>query len=421
MTVIDPVERVIAQDTSRVLPQHFMVPRLQLSQRLALLLRVMILTGYPLVGILVAYFGLQSSTLTVPFRIVVLALSVLVILTALQKRHRERIPALLVVFFLIYTLRLCYDLVFVNAAGAGTALVYFLALVFIPVTASMLAGTAALQDTIFARWLLIMALATTALTLISNKLGLGYNPWDYAGEESVRLGFKALNPISLGNIAGICIISSTYLLLGTHQGRAIRFAAWLGLPMAAMVLLLANSRGPVIAVAFALLWFMARKSRRIIYALPFALILFLLVPLDNILILNVADRFSGPFMEDAAIAGRLLAQGEALQAFFKYPFFGAHYIDPNLGPGNYPHNLLIETAMALGMVGLTLFLAMLWMAIAKSVSYVDVKHPFIVMLMAQQFIMAQLSGALWASDSFFLLLSLTLAAKRLPANANKLQ
>ncbi len=378
--------------------------------QMVMLLRVLILVGYPLIAIMVTFTGLSSATslLTYPYRALVLALSLYIIL----RGQRSRLDNLVMIFFTVYTIRLLYDWNISEITGAEQALLFFVMTVMMPVIASMRGGPYIFDDKLFAQWVLIPAMATLVLALSAQILGLGYNPWADQGVQSTRLQFNALNPISLGHVAGTTLICSFYLLFEKRQSLMLRIASWSGIALGGLLILLTNSRGPVMATAVALIWFFMLRTRRLVYAAPFLLILPFFLSTDTELVSRLLSRFDWDIYDNASNAGRIMAQRIAMEAFFENPIFGAYYIDPTVGEGNYPHNLIIETAMALGMVGLIMFAAMLLRAWWKVTTFYNVEHPLLVMLLAQQFIATQLSGALWAAGGFFMILTLCLTARR---------
>ena len=75
-------------------------------------------------------------------------------------------------------------------------------------------------------------------------------------------------------------------------------------------------------------------------------------------------RFS-TIEEDVSALDRLLLQGNAISQYLDRPILGSAFVELRLL--TYPHNLFIETAMALGVVGLVVLVAMLaglWATVA---------------------------------------------------------
>ncbi|MGD9920013.1 MAG: O-antigen ligase family protein [Pseudorhodoplanes sp.] len=303
-----------------------------------------------------------------------------------------------------------YDWQFADVIAADFALLFFLGVVVVPCLAGIAVGSETFSDALFAKTVFAIGLLVVLGCLASYILGLGFNPWAKMHGTTTRLGFEALNPISVGTAAGVVIICGSYLLVELRQGKAAKLAVCVGLGLACLLMLTANSRGPVIACALALALFFLARIKRAAYIIPLLLILPFFVSTEDVLIANLLERFEGVSEIDVSIAGRLLAQKRAIDAFIENPLLGAHYVNPQLGPGLHPHNIVIESAMALGIFGLLLLFAMLIRAAMNVLSGFNSAHPLLVMLLVQQTVLANTSGALWASDAFFLLLGIVLGA-----------
>ena len=386
------------------------------SQRIGLLIRVLILLGYTFVGMAVSFLGLESTVVTIPYRVLVLALALLVILLRVRRPLLGRIDALLLTFFVIYTIRLFWDWQFYDIPGASNALLFFAMTVVGPVVATMLAGTDGVSDAVYAKFVVMGGFVVLAMAVVSSELGLGFNPWAAQGVQTTRLMFEALNPISLGNCAGVTLIASVFLLMETRQGLYMRVLSSCNIMLGAWVILAANSRGPLIATALALVWLLVLRFRKMVYVAPVLFVLPLFIPNLDQKIDNVIERFSGPFLDNGSNLLRIQIQEAALESFENSPFFGDHYIDKDLGVGFYPHNIIIETAMALGLVGLVMLIIMLWRAWSGMFTFYKITHTFTVMLLTQQMVALQFSGAIWGADAFFMLLGMTLTARNFSVN-----
>ncbi len=374
-------------------------------------LRALVLVGYPVVGMVVSLAGVEPTVLSNPYRVVVFALACAILARSLSEPAGKRVDPLVIAFFALYIGRLLYDWHFAEVPNADRALLYFVVLVVVPTVASMRAGLDNFDDARFARLVAAMAALVLVLSVFANESGMAASPWAQYGIQPSRLTFDALNPISLGHVGCTAVICCFFLLIETVQRPLLKLASLGGIALGVYVILLANSRGPILAVAAALTWFVALRSRRLIYAGPLLFGLLLLIPSDSLIISNVTERFGGDFELNASNAARILAQRRAIEAFIENPVLGAYYIDTSLGEGNYPHNLTIESAMALGIVGLTMFLVLLLRAFRGIMKFFNADHPLLVMLLVQQFVGSSLSGALWGADGFFMMLSLCLIAR----------
>jgi O-antigen ligase len=388
---------------------------LRMPEKAALLLRALVLLGYPLIALLVTFLGLgaESGMISNPYRVAVLCLALYVLLADMKKSLGGRLSGLLVIFFALYTARLLYDWAFADITGASTALLYFVMLVIVPCWACLVAGTNAASDDQYAKLLLVLGIVFSIGTLTALLTGFAHNPWADYGREYNRLSFEALNPISIGHAGAITFITTFYLLVEARLTYYWRIAIWTGLGLGGSVLVISNSRGPIVALVLAIAGFFMLRLRRLAYIIPLLMLAPLVISTDNEFIANIVERFveQDPFAVNLSNQDRQVSQEAAIASFLKYPIFGQHHADPALGAGSYPHNIVIETAMALGLVGLSVLGAMLVLAWTQILQFYNRSHPLLVMLFIQQFVALQLSGALYAADAFFVLLGLALTAR----------
>ena len=127
------------------------------------------------------------------------------------------------------------------------------------------------------------------------------------------------------------------------------------------------------------------------------------------------DTIDRGYNVDRSAMERLTAQSLAIEDFLSSPLIGRYYIHPNLGRGLYPHNIIIETAMALGIVGLALLFIVILRGALKVLRYFSFEHPLLTMLLVQYTVEAMVSGALWGSDNFFVLLGVLLSSRSIKA------
>jgi O-Antigen ligase len=381
-----------------------------LYEQLGLLTRIMILVGYPAVGVLVSFVGVTGNTrvLTAPYRVLAILIALPVIVAALGRKLPGRIDPLLGIFWLMYLTRLSYDWQFGGIDGADAALLFFLTVVMVPTIAAISLGTNTYSDIDFARPLIIAGAIVICMIYAAWFLGLGFNPWAAQGVETTRLMFEALNPISVGMVSANVLIGAAFLFFAAPPKGYFKFFVLGTMGLSAVLLLVANSRGPIVACTVALAWFFTNKMKRFVYLIPFLLVALFFAPLEGDVIQNMLERFNVEVATDGASQDRLIAQKAAFMAFFDYPVLGAFYIDPELGIGYYPHNIVIETAMALGLVGLLPLLTLIFRAAKIAFASFGKDHPLIVTLLILHFLFAGLSGTLWGVDTLYMLLGITL-------------
>lgn len=383
---------------------------------LTLLLRVLILVGYPLISMMYTFGGFSIADY---YRAFVFFLALGIMTMSLRNMRRGRIDIMLSVFFILYGIRLLFDWLYVGIEGADRANLFFWVMVFVPVLAAMRLGS--VEEGPLAKWLSYVGLFVLLMVVAATVLGLNYNPWADAGTSTAdteRLQFEALNPISLGHVAGLVLICNTFLLVEYRAEGRKRLFLLAGIILAILVIGLANSRGPIIAASVALLFFIFSRSYRWARLTPMLLLAGMpigyFLSQDPQIIGNLLTRFTEDSSFNPSDLARVEAQTRAIQAFIENPVFGAFYRDPMLEENEYPHNLIIESAMALGFVGLTLMILLHIRAAVFVLSKSGSQHPLIVMLLLQQFIAVSLSGAIWGADAFFMLMGMCHAFGKRP-------
>ena len=105
--------------------------------------------------------------------------------------------------------------------------------------------------------------------------------------------------------------------------------------------------------------------------------------------------------QDAPSLERLDVMWLSIDQAIAYPLLGYAYIEP--ATGNYPHNLLVESALARGIGGFVLMLCMQLSLFWNSLKITSRGAWLLPFLAAAMFANAWKSGALWGSGLFFML------------------
>ena len=375
--------------------------------------------GYPLVGVLVTLLHLNGRELSIPFRLGVLGLSFALFFQGWlgRARHLIRLDIPLSAFLLIYLVRLVYDFFYADINGTRDILEFYLVATIIPTLAAGVGRIEPRFDPVLSRWVLGVGVATMLLTLAARQLGLAYNPWADQGVETTRLGFEAVNPISLGYAAAITLWAAIFNLTA-YRGR-IRWIllSLLALPTSSIVLLAAGSRGPLIAAVVGGVWFGLTRMSRFAYLAPAALILLLGGITQQFIFQHTIATLTGGWSSDGSALERLAMQSWAIRDFVSAPFFGLHYASVASEGGWHPHNILIETAMALGIVGLLLMSVVLFRTGVRVFNGFNRDYPFMTVLLVLHAVNGVLSDALWGSGAFFALLMVCLVVRLQPVAA----
>ena len=306
---------------------------------------------------------------------------------------------MLLLFFGLYLCRLLYDSYFADNEFAPDALQFFIVATVIPTIAIALAIESKFDERLFSSRLILMV----AVSL------LGLYALLYTGKVTIetfsRASLAALNPISLGHLAATGVIAAAFIAFSRRSlfwiGTAILTAA-----ISVPTLFAAGSRGPIVAMIAALIWLGTTDKRRALIIIPLLTVGFLLVPKDNFLFERLMGSFNG---FDRSSLARFEIQTSALADFVENPFLGKHFMDASFGEGSWPHNYFLESAMAMGILGLAVSVTLVLSSFKAALSSVNQTNPLLTALLVQALVAAQLSGSLWGGDKLFALIAAVLA------------
>jgi O-antigen ligase len=251
-----------------------------------------------------------------------------------------------------------------------------------------------------------------------------------APNEDSRLALTNLNPISVGHLGVTVFILAAWTLIYRGPTTAARSAAIVlagGVGYCLMVA--ANSRGPMVALVAVLIFMLVLSRRRQALAVALVLVAAVVAFAPVALLLDHAFGFT-TFVRTFApqeimggvTSGRDVLYKDALEGIMAHPLTGFAIELPAYRI--YPHNIVLEAFMAVGVVGGALFLVTVTGLVIKGVVWFR-RYPaqgWIVLLFLQAVIGAQFSVALFMSTAFWLcfgaMISLSMPpADRAPAGA----
>lgn len=371
------------------------------------------LIGYPLLGTLVALTPLPSLVASVPVRLAVIFLSLSLLLTVRRSEPLLfsilRIPMTplrvgLMLFWLVYIVRLVWDWQVAQMPDAGFALM-FLCIVGLPPALALLGVPPGDWDAnAIAKITFFAGAATCAIAVAATLLELG-------GERSLtqetgRLAFDTINSISLGHVAVTTLLAG---LVGWSDGvprRLIGLAAvGVGSVAALVCLQWAASKGPIVAFAVCLLALGVFNSRfrwlLVIMLLGVAVLPFLTV--DG----GLAQRLI-TVEEDLSTIDRWTLLSNAVTQFLESPIFGSAFVETEMQ--TYPHNPLVEAAMATGLFGVFLYALIFFSCGLRLLGMLMSNRSTLLALVALQYLVGeQLSGSLYASSGFWLIIAMIIS------------
>jgi hypothetical protein len=239
-----------------------------------------------------------------------------------------------------------------------------LRLVFMPMLALVLFRRKNLDLVFWAQIISFVLFFSLVASLSVLQLNLG-DSVDERAEIS-----QDLNSLNIGYTGAIELLLIIFLM--TKSNKLLKlFYLFIGLPFSLYVILIAGSRGPLFYSIFIGLYYLFiiddfKKYRKAISSMMIIIVGLLI--LNYSLIFDFIKRFNPFFVErieDALFkgdtSGREWIYITAMEQFFKNPFFGDYFVlTSGEFKGGYPHNILIEALMAIGIIGaVPLFILMI--------------------------------------------------------------
>ncbi|MBQ0958341.1 O-antigen ligase family protein [Ideonella sp. 4Y11] len=402
------------------------------------MLMALALMGYPLVAALAGIAGLgESSAPSIALRVGVVVLAIYVLFER-PLRITHGLGWFIVgtmCFWSAYLGRILVDGFARDMTlqlSGSEYLAYAVMFSLLPACGALQGPPEPTRSTLLLRRLVLLGLLTMLLAALAYLRSLS----DLQSALQGRAGLEKLNPISLGHLGVSLFLLSCVLLACGPSGRGsiwVTAAAMLTLVLGAVAVGMAGSKGPFVALlvaASAYLLAPMRGAQRLRWIVAGALVLGVLaVALVNMgdqlesvqLLARLADLLSGQ-SADESTTSRMDAYQSAIDQFSESPIYGDALVERI--HHYYPHNAILEVAMATGLMGLLPFLAIVlasmiqsWRALAQGG-----EGRWIHMLNIQYFVAAIFSGGVFSDSQmwFFLLLCYASSQQGSPPRASAL-
>jgi hypothetical protein len=367
------------------------------------LLFVATTTGYPLAGALTTILTPGSQTISFAFRGSVIALSLILLITGLFKGQLTSMTKLVILFFLAGFARIFYDNFVSFVQDADKIGLYFIGTIVIP---SLALGYC--QSYYDSKKLIQMVFWYNAFVCI---LVSYINYSGVAGDGDItekvgRLFFVSLNPTLIA-YSGFFAIVSGYLI-SKKSSLSLKVIVIFISILSLNLMTLAISRGPWIALFFSF-GYVAMKRRSfyimgLMIGLGLALGLFLS---DSALEpLAIFNRFTSVGVDQSS-QERIFAVQRSIDGMLEYPFWGIAYVDPVAL--FYPHNLVIESGMALGVGGAAMMVIIQFRLLRACLAMRSDSELILGVFILTVLTTAYLSGSIWQSSDFWGVTALVLS------------
>lgn len=376
----------------------------------------LLIAGYPLISSLSPLLGIGSRFFSVPYRafVLVIALGIL-IWTGLNRGRLYRglfwLP--LSLFWSLYFLRLLLDTAVFPVETRLASWEYWMFAIgvsFIPMMAFLVRPNDAGLDRA-----LVLTIVMTGIAVI---VGLYTNiravlAGDTQSIEAGRISTDTLNPISFGHLgASLVILSATMLLSRRTTSLVGKLVCWGLVFLGLGVTVLSSSRGPLLALVAGLaILFVAtfRRGNR-------------LGMLAGSIVILGAGSFGGMAIQERVGFGvfsriqkitstfdnasdlRMQYMHDAWQQFLDHPVLGSGLEERN--SKQYPHNVVVESFMATGVLGGFTFITLLVLSLlaAGRVIFVSPRNGWVAALYLQYLVGAMVSGSLYGNATMWALM-----------------
>jgi O-antigen ligase len=388
------------------------------------------LWGYGIISFL-ASDPVTTQLVTVPYRAIVLVLNLCLIVvnfglikikaryglsTPVKTLADKKISILLIIFIILYSIRVLYDTTGSGSAAEnpGTFLLLWFPITLIPSINFLHIDFSKSNKYLIYSWIFLCVIGAGILLL---------NPSQ--SEQFATLGGRlsnlALNPIALGNYAASLALISLHVSLNKKKvlhsllGKFSKIAFPATAAIGVIGVFLSGSRSPLISLLICALILLLTSSKKTKMGLKFVVTLLLIIGLFGFGVSFALEQGSGSierifateeeFSGTSRFAGtehsRLYLYSLVLEKVEKYPLFGFGLELPD-GLG-YPHNLILESFLALGIVGGLMFIIlqiyMLFQAFAllKHKNSYKAAWGWLGILFIQYFIASMSSGSIYGS------------------------
>jgi hypothetical protein len=411
-----------------------------------LIIGVVILScfSYPITAVLIAFLKLPSNSINIGLKFIYLVIYLIALIIGFKKSN-GRVPKttlFILIFFLIYSFRLIVDnsILGIHFIGGGPFYVYsyYFGATLIPALAIVFGIKYISYKKLFSGlfftlllagicilWFVVSMGAKDILSILTTRAEVNSEGND------PRTGIL-INPIMIAHYgSALGIVSASGLLLGLFKNVFTKILAALGFTLGIFNLIIGASRGPffffILLLLFLIFYYILKSKKTLKFTAGL-----LLWPVSLFVVFNIfiVQRLSIKF-EEIHLVKRLnifskqRTVGSKEYRDYSYVSSWNDFLDsPAIGKqfvgtfdNSYPHNIILESFMATGIVGGLLLVISIVLMILKLVKLLNINignYKFaIILLTTEAFLLGLTSGSIfanpevWISLVFFLAIPLT--------------
>ncbi|ANF51543.1 hypothetical protein A0O34_13975 [Chryseobacterium glaciei] len=320
------------------------------SNKLQVFFLTLMLYGYELISFFPDLLKIESRPLSIVLRLVVVVTGILVIFK--NQMRLTKVHVLLFFFWALYLLRLFYDAAITSKNIMSPIDDYWSFSLLIMISIFACATNFSKKTLLDVKnYVLIILFIVNIWGLYNNVTAPQIVPDDILVRAD---GNSALNTVSFGKTSSV-LFFLCFISLLKNKKNLITGIYILGMILSLYNVFMAGSRGPLVQLLAALLLYLAvnLKQVKLKYVFLFfiaGIILLNLFPsyfdVSKLIFQRISETgFSSN--ENDQYRGSLLKS--AWEQFLDNPFFGDS-IETNFG-NTYPHNIILESFMAMGIIG----------------------------------------------------------------------
>ncbi len=381
------------------------------------------IAGFPMIAAFSALTTISSTPLAVALRAIIALTGIALWIRSILKIRREGQHNIIAstafpIFWGIYLLRLGIDTTTNTNSLSRDPMEYWVWAI-----GACLIPAAALKASASSKDIQKSYHKITTITLITALITalLSSTQYTIASGEALdigRLSLPSLNPISLGHLGLSLMILCTWppKNSGSNASPFRKISRIAGVAIGGYLLMGSASRGPLVALLITACIFLLATRKLTIrqILLPSIASLVVAASINNYLEENTSIRVTARLEAstegvDDSVVGRQIAYAGALSQFLSNPITG-DYIEERITK-YYPHNIILESLMATGIIGGIPLLIILTHCTRASFRIIrsDRNLAWVGLLYFQYLIGAQFTGALYNTTTLWALIGIIMS------------
>jgi O-Antigen ligase len=398
---------------------------------------ILLSCGYPLSASLAMFLKVPSTPINFTARLIYMMMALYLISASYFRKETRSITIgglCIILFWVIYLIRAVYDLEVVGVQVLATSSFNFYSFsvgnCFLPSVAIVLtARYISLPQWPWKVWVTLLVVNILMLILIqqmagelsmkifTNRLSIGSKD----GKESV------INPILISFYGGQLVVTSIGLSVFFKKSSLLkRLLLLISLLIGLSCLFLGASRSPIIITSLIILFmFFFYLKEEIKMNLRSFIKILTIFSVFTIGINYISSKYE---VKDFLIIERLLRfskdrsvgkketrdfeQSAAINDFLNNPIAGRSIV--NSYDNTYPHNIVIEVMMAIGLIGLIIFLPIFYLLVYRSF-VLPFYYPSIIiysMFIVMTYLLVFFSDCIWSSTNFWAVSAMLLCLQK---------